>query len=85
MIVPEINLNSEDLDQHIAAVNRAMRTYLRRHIFHEVHDYIYTRLSLIHIFLTQFLLIFIRTLLYHISFLISIVAAAAFTKKERKA
>ena len=23
MIVPEINLNSEDLDQHIAAVNRA--------------------------------------------------------------
>ena len=46
MIVPEINLNSEDLDQHIAAVNRAMRTYLRRHIFHEVHDYIYTRRTL---------------------------------------
>ena len=43
MIVPEINLNSEDLEQHIAAVNRAMRTYLRRHVFSEVHDYIYTR------------------------------------------
>ena len=43
MIVPEINLNSEDLDQHIGAVNRAMRTYLRRHVFFEVHDYIYTR------------------------------------------
>lgn len=43
MIVPEINLNSEDLDQHIGAVNRAMRTYLRRHVFIEVHDYIYTR------------------------------------------
>lgn len=43
MMVPEINLDSEDLDQHIAAVNRAMRTYLRRHLFDEVNDYIYTR------------------------------------------
>ncbi len=43
MIVPEINFDSEDLDQHIASVNRAMRTYLRRHLFYEVNDYIYTR------------------------------------------
>lgn len=43
MMVPEINLNSEDLDQHIYSVNRAMRTYLRRHLFYEVNDYIYTR------------------------------------------
>lgn len=43
MIVPEIYLNNEDLDQRICSVQRAMRTYLRRHIFTEVHDYIYTQ------------------------------------------
>ena len=43
MIVPEINFTREDLDQRICSVNRAMRTYLRRHMFYEVHDYIYTR------------------------------------------
>ena len=46
LIVPEINLTSADLDQHIGAVNRAMRTYVRRHLFTEVHDYIYTRRTL---------------------------------------
>ena len=46
MMVPEINLNSEDLDQHICAVNRAMRTYMRRRLFSEVNDYIYTRRTL---------------------------------------
>ena len=44
MMVPEIDFTSTDLEQHIASVNRAMRTYLRRHLFSEVHD-----LSLIHI------------------------------------
>ena len=43
MMVPEIDFTSTDLEQHIASVNRAMRTYLRRHLFSEVHDYIYTR------------------------------------------
>lgn len=43
MMVPEIHFASDDLDQRICSVNRAMRTYLRRHMFYEVHDYIYTR------------------------------------------
>ena len=32
MMVPEIDFTSTDLEQHIASVNRAMRTYLRRHL-----------------------------------------------------
>ena len=32
MMVPEIRFASDDLDQRICSVNRAMRTYLRRHI-----------------------------------------------------
>ena len=43
MMVPEIRFASDDLDQRICSVNRAMRTYLRRHMFYEVHDYIYSR------------------------------------------
>lgn len=42
MMVPEIDYQHRP-GQHIASVNRAMRTYLRRHLFSEVHDYIYTR------------------------------------------
>ena len=38
MMVPEIRFASDDLDQRICSVNRAMRTYLRRHMFYEVHD-----------------------------------------------
>lgn len=46
MIIPEVFLNTDDIDQRIGAVNRAMRTYIRRHVFQEYQDYIYTERTL---------------------------------------
>lgn len=46
MIIPDVNLNSDDLDQRICALGRAMRTYLRRHILQEVSGYIYVERTL---------------------------------------
>lgn len=46
MMIPEGFLDTEDLDQRIAAVGRAMRTYIRRHVFQEYEDYIYTERTL---------------------------------------
>ena len=43
MMVPEIRFASDDLDQATCTVNRAMRTYLRRQMYDEVHDYNYSR------------------------------------------
>lgn len=41
MVIPECYLSTEDLDQRVGSVNRAMRTYLRRRVFEEYNDYIY--------------------------------------------
>lgn len=46
MIIPDVNLGSDDLDQRICALGRAMRTYLRRHILEEVSGYIYVERTL---------------------------------------
>lgn len=46
MIIPDAHLGCEDLDQRIGALNRAMRTYLRRHVLEEVSGYIYVERTL---------------------------------------
>ncbi len=46
MIIPEAFLSQEDLDQRMGALNRAMRTYMRRHMLEEVQDYIYVERTL---------------------------------------
>lgn len=46
LIIPECGSVTDDMDQRIASVGRAMRTYLRRHLFCEHNDYIYTQRTL---------------------------------------
>lgn len=41
MIIPDSALMQPDLDQRVASLYRAMRTYLRRHMLTEINDYIY--------------------------------------------
>lgn len=43
MMVPEIDFTSTDLEQHIAPLTAPCAPTWRRHLFSEVHDYIYTR------------------------------------------